>query len=74
MAKYVPKSGDIVFRGGKGLVRFVITDVNHDKKTADVKTVSGAIVLTREVPWNTLQHLDESQNALRVVREATENK
>ena len=74
MAKYTPKEGDIVFRDKEGMTRFVITRVDEDKKTADVKSVSGGSVLTRDVPWSMLHHLDESQNALRIVREATEDK
>jgi hypothetical protein len=50
-----------------------LVKVNAEKETADVKTVSGVIVLTRSVPWSELSCLDESQNALRVAREATED-
>lgn len=74
MAKYTPKANDIVFMDGKGFVRYLIVAVDSAKLTADVKTVSGVIGLTRGVPWAMLHHLDESQNALRIVREATENK
>jgi len=74
MAKYVPKSGDIVFMDGKGFVRFVVVSANASKKTADVQGVAAPIVLTHDVPWSQLHHLDESQNALRIVREATEGK
>jgi hypothetical protein len=72
MAKYIPREGDVVFRDGEGFTGFVITRIDAGKKTADVKSVSGLQVLTRDVPWSTLHHLDESQNALRIVREATE--
>jgi len=71
MAKYTPKEGDVVFRDGEGMTRFVVTRVDAGKKTADVKGVSGVSVLTRDVPWAMLHHLDESKNALRIVREAT---
>jgi hypothetical protein len=74
MAKYIPKVEDVVFMDGKGFVRYVVTGINPSKKTADVKTVSGAIVLTRDVSWSVLHQLDESQNALRIVQEATEGK
>lgn len=74
MAKYVPKVEDVVFMEGKGLVRYVITAVDFDEHAADIRTVSGVIALTRNVPWTMLHHLDESQNALRIVREATEGK
>jgi hypothetical protein len=74
MARYVPKPNDIVFIDGKGFVRYLVISVNSEKRTADVKTVGGVVVLTRDVPWNMLHDLDESQNALRIVREATEGK
>ena len=74
MAKYAPKINDIVFVNGKGLIRYMVAGVNSAKKTSDVKTVSGAIVLISDVPWSELRHLDESQNALQIVREATEDK
>jgi hypothetical protein len=70
--KYIPKVNDPVFVTGKGLIRYVVAVVDAKKKTVDVRTVSGVIVLTRGVPWSELSYLDESQNALRVVREATE--
>jgi hypothetical protein len=74
MAKYVPKSGDIVFRDGKGFVRFLVVSADAAKKTADVQGITPPIVLSHDVPWSQLHHLDESQNALRIVREATEGK
>jgi len=74
MAKYTPKEGDVVSRDGEGMTRFVVTCIDAGKKTADVKGASGGSVLTRDVPWTMLHHLDESQNALRIVREATEGK
>jgi hypothetical protein len=73
MAKqYTPKVNDPVFLDGKAFVRYVVTKVDGKKKTADVKTVSGAIIIHRDVPWAKLFEMDESQNALRIVREATE--
>jgi hypothetical protein len=71
--KYVPKIDDPVFVDSEGRVRFVVTDVNATKETADIKTVSGVTILYRGIPWSKLQYLDESQNALQVVREATED-
>jgi hypothetical protein len=74
MAKYIPKVGDPAFLNGKGFVRYVVVSVDAEKKTtADVKTVSGVILLTRGMPWSEISYLDESQNALRIVKEATEN-
>jgi hypothetical protein len=74
MATYTPKVNDIVFVSSKGLIRYVVASINPAKKTADVKTVSGVIVLIGDVPWSELRQLDESQNALQIVREATENR
>ncbi len=74
MAKYIPKVDDVVFWDGNGFARYVVTSVDPSKKTADVRTVNGATVLTRNVPWSVLHRLDESQNALRIVSEATEGK
>ena len=74
MAKYTPKTDDIVFMDGKGFVRYLVVAVDAGKHTADVKTVSGVIGLTTGVPWTILHHLDESQNAMRIVHEATEDK
>lgn len=74
MAKYIPKPKDIIFIDGNGFVRYVIVSINPDKQTADVKSVSGAIGITHAVPWGKFHHLDEGQNALRIVREVTEGK
>ena len=67
--KYIPEVNDPVFMEGKGLIRYVVAVVDAKKKTVDVRTVSGVIVLTRDVPWAAISYLDDSQNALRVVRE-----
>jgi hypothetical protein len=72
MAKYTPQRNDTVYMDGKGLVRYVVVQVNSPKRTADVQTTSGVIGLIHDVPWSKLYHLDESQNAARIVREATE--
>jgi hypothetical protein len=74
MAKYTPRVDDIVFRDGHGFVRYVVTRVDSSKQSADIRTVAGIAVLTRDVSWAELHRLDESQNALRIVREATEGK
>lgn len=67
------KVGDAVFHGDPPLSYFVI-DVDYDAKTADIKTTAGVVVVHYNVAWSELELLDESQNALRVVREATEDK
>lgn len=67
-------------RGRRGFqARRGIHSVRHyagrqGQKDRRHKGVSGVIVLTRDVPRTMLQRLDESQNALRIVREATEGK
>ncbi len=54
------------------MVRYVVAVLYAKTKTADIRTTSGPIMLTRGVPWSKLHHLDESQNAARIVREGTE--
>ena len=76
MAKYIPKVNDIVFMDGKGFVRYVIVGVDSGKETASVHAPvdDGSTQLIRDIPWSQLHHLDASQNALRIVLEATEGK
>ncbi len=72
MAKKI-KVGDLVFKQNS-LVTYVVTAIDARKKTADIKNTKGNIIgLKLDVPWSELVILDESQNALRVVREATED-
>lgn len=52
--KYIPKINDPVFVKGKCLIRYVAAVVDTKRKTVDVRTVSGVIVLTRGVPWSEL--------------------
>jgi hypothetical protein len=71
MAKKI-KIGDPVQRHGS-FVTYVVIAIDQSRKTADIKNPKGETVgLHRGVPWSELSVLDESQNALRVVREATE--
>jgi hypothetical protein len=52
----------------------MVVSIDSAKKTADIKNPKGETIgLYRSVPWSELDVLDESQNALRVVREATED-
>jgi hypothetical protein len=76
MAKYTPKVNDPVFVLGKQPKgRYVVIGVDANKKTASVQTVSGPVTLQHhEVDWSRLTPLDTSQNALQIVREATEGK
>jgi hypothetical protein len=68
---YVPKPGDPVLLEGVHS-RLVVVSVDAAKKTATVATPSTPKGVYT-VPWSKLSYLDESQNALRVVREATED-
>ena len=45
MAKYIPKVDDVVFVDCKEFVRCLVVAVAPAKHTADVKTVSGVIVV-----------------------------
>jgi hypothetical protein len=74
MAKvYIPKINDLVFMDGHSFTRYAVVRVNEKNKTADVKTVTGTGLagVHENIPWSNLHHLDESQNAARIVREAT---
>jgi hypothetical protein len=70
---YVPKAGDVVFVGNNNSVRYAVVDVDHKKQSARVKNVKGVASVLQTESWSNLHHLDESQTALRVVREATED-
>jgi len=71
--KYVVRMNGLVFLKGKGFVRYVVVAVDTENRTADIKTVAGVITLTQGVPWSDLSGLAESQNVVRIVREATES-
>ena len=71
MAK-APKLGEAVVRRGSP-VTYVITGVNSAKRTADIKSTKGGIVLHKDVLWAELEVLDETQNAARIVREASQS-
>lgn len=74
----VPKQGDIV-HSHPLTDTFVVASVDHAAKTVDIQPLKAKKKLPameKGVPWTTLTYLDEldeSQNALRVVREATES-
>jgi hypothetical protein len=70
-----PQVGDTV-----GIVdqpgTWVVSGVSHSQKQANLEKIGSQQKTTRRVSWNSLTYrdeLDESQNALRVVREATED-
>lgn len=68
-----PKTGDSVTIQGSPVV-CVVTAVNTEKHTADLKATRDVIVLHKEVPWARIFLLDESQNALHIVTEATDDR
>ena len=67
------KVGDVVFYGDPPLT-YLVEDVDYAAKTADIRTTSGVVAVHQTIAWSELTLLDESQNALRVVREATEDR
>jgi hypothetical protein len=75
MAKYIPRENDTVLWKGHGSTRYAVIKVDASGKTADIQKFTpdpGVVLHEGRVPWSELSVLDESQNALRVVREATE--
>ncbi len=67
------KVGDsVTIRGSP--VEYVVTSVNTEKNTADVKATRDVIVLHKDVPWATIFRLDDSQNTLHIVTEATDER
>ena len=66
------KVGDAVFFGDPPISYFV-EDVDYTAKTADIKTTAAPVVTHQNVAWSELILLDESQNAARIVREATKD-
>ncbi len=82
MATYIPKVNDPVLvagiradvAAGKVGVRYRVILVDAAKKTVSVQSVSGPVFFQHHnVSWPRLSKLDESQNALQVVREATQD-
>lgn len=65
------KVGDAVFYDDPPISYFV-EDVDYSAKTADIRTTAGPLVTHHNVAWSELILLDESQNAARIVREATQ--
>jgi hypothetical protein len=72
--KRIPKIGDHVsLVGRKGA--FIVSSVDSFTESAEMKQIGHDLRLST-IPWDGmtfLDELDESQNALRVVREATED-
>lgn len=71
---YRPKVDDPVLRDGHGFVRYVVVSTDENKETARIKNTGDGPIVLSEVRWADIFPLDESQNALRIVREATEKK
>jgi hypothetical protein len=75
--KRIPKKGDRVLSSPR-TSSFVVVDVHRNPDMVDLSPLKGSAKLDlveKGIPWATLTYideLDESQNALRVVREATE--
>jgi hypothetical protein len=71
-----PKVGDKVGLGDMAGT-FVVSGVNHNRKIVNLEKIGSQGTGAHGVPWNLLSYrdeLDESQNALRVVREAAEDR
>jgi len=68
-----PKVGDSVTIRGSPVV-CLVTGVNIENKTADVKATRDVIVLHKDVPWGKIYRLDERQNTLRIVARATDKR
>jgi hypothetical protein len=67
------KVGDSVTIRGSPVI-YLVTGVNTEKNTADVKATRDVIVLHKDVPWAKIFRLDESQSRLRMVTEATDER
>lgn len=66
MATKPLKVGDSVTIRGFPVI-YLVTGVNIEKNTADVKATRDVIVLHKDVPWASIYRLDESQSTLRIV-------
>jgi hypothetical protein len=66
------KVGDAVFYGDPPL-SYLVEDVDYEAKTADIRATAGVVAVHQNIAWPELTLLDESQNALRIVREATKD-
>jgi hypothetical protein len=72
--KRIPQNGERVSVRGQ-IGAFVIYSVSHKHQVAELKQIGQELALS-SIPWSALtflDELDESQNALRVVRESTES-
>jgi hypothetical protein len=69
--KRIPKKGDRVSALGQNGT-FVVSHVDSYLGTVELRKIGHDFSLST-IPWDYIDELDESQNALRVVREATED-
>jgi hypothetical protein len=60
--KYVPNVNDPVLVKGKA-DRYSVVIVRRGKKTADVRTAVGPVILYYDVPWANLSHLHKGKKA-----------
>ena len=67
------KVGDSVTIRGSPVI-CLVTGVDTEKNTADMKATRDVIVLHKDVPWAKINRLDEGQSGLRIVREATDER
>jgi hypothetical protein len=61
-SKYVPNVNDSVLVKGKA-DRYSVVMVRRGKKTADVRTIVGPVILYYDVPWSNLSYLDGGKRA-----------
>ena len=73
MTNKPPRVGDSVTIRGSPVI-YVVTGVNTEKNTADVKATRDVLVLHKDAPWAKIFRLDESQRALRIVTGATDER
>jgi hypothetical protein len=59
---YIPEVNDPVLIRGREFVRYVVTVVRHEKKTAGVRTTTSPVIFHQDIPWSSLSYLDKSQN------------
>jgi hypothetical protein len=69
--EYIPQLNDPVRMEGQN-GRLVVVGVDASKKIAKVSTHTPPVILYI-VPWTKLSHLDEQENATRIVRKAAED-
>ena len=69
--RYVPRLNDPVMVEGMRAT-FVVVGVDASQQMARVVTTTTTPAIVQTVPWSKLSYLDESPNATRIVRDATQ--